>query len=86
MGFADAQGIHQDRLKDGLHVGRRATDHAQHFAGRRLLLQGLGQFLGSVFDLLLQVGVGLLQLRGHLVELVGQDFDLVAGFEFEPVT
>ena len=30
-------------VRDGLHVGRRAGDHAQDLAGGRLLLQGLGE-------------------------------------------
>ena len=32
-----------DRVEDRLHVGRRAGDHAQDLAGRRLLLEGLGE-------------------------------------------
>jgi hypothetical protein len=32
-----------DRVEDRLDVGRRARDHAQDLAGRRLLLEGLGE-------------------------------------------
>jgi hypothetical protein len=39
------------------------------------------QLLGALFDLPLQVGMGLLQAAGHVVELVGKRLDLVAGLD-----
>ena len=39
------------------------------------------QFLRAFFDLALEVGVGFLQAAGHVVELVGERLDLVAGLD-----
>ena len=39
------------------------------------------QFLRAFFDLALEVGVGFLQPAGHVVELVGERLDLVAGLD-----
>jgi hypothetical protein len=40
---AQADGAADDRIKDGLYVGRRNADHAKDLAGRRLLFERLGQ-------------------------------------------
>ena len=37
--------------------------------------------LRAVLDLLLELGVGLLELAGHVVELVGERLELVAGLD-----
>ena len=37
--------------------------------------------MGTQLDFLLQVSVGLLQPSGHVVELIGQRLDLVAGLD-----
>ena len=42
-GVAESARVLDDRVEDRLLVGRRARDHAQDLAGRRLLLQRLGE-------------------------------------------
>ena len=69
--------------RTGCDVGRRAGDDAQDLGRRRLLLEGLGQLAGALLDLLLQVGVRLLELPGHAVELAGQRLQLVAGADVD---
>src|SRR5450631_3639531 len=68
-----------DGLEYGLYVGWRTADDAQDFRGRSLLLQRLGQLACALLDLLLQAGIGLLQMRRHLVELPRQGFELIPG-------
>ena len=46
---------------------------------RAQLAHRLRQLAGPGFDLLLEVRVGILQLRRHVVELVGERLELVAG-------
>jgi hypothetical protein len=41
--IAQRYGAAHDRFEHGLDVGRRLADHAQDLAGRRPLLEGLGQ-------------------------------------------
>src|SRR6516165_8971525 len=45
-----------DRVEHGLNIGWRACEDAEDFAGRRLLLQRLGEFAGSLVKLFLEVG------------------------------
>ena len=59
-------------------VGGRARDGAEDLRRRRLLRERLGEVLRARLDLLLQVGVGLLQARRHAVELLGEGLKLVA--------
>src|SRR4029450_9867275 len=40
-----------DRVKDRLHIGRRAADDAEHFRSRRLVLQRFAQFRVAFLDL-----------------------------------
>ena len=68
-----------DRIQHRLHVGRRARDHAQDFADRRLLLERVLELARALVDLALQAGIGFAQLRRHAVELVGESLQLVAG-------
>ena len=49
--------------------------------GRRLLRQRLAQFMRPLLDLLLQARVAFLKPPRHVVELVGQRFELVAGLD-----
>ena len=53
----------------------------QHFRRRGLLLQRFAQFRRALLDLVLQVGIGFLQPRAHVVELVGEPFQFVAGLD-----
>ena len=48
---------------------------------RGLLRQRFAQLMRALLDLLLQAGVGFLQPPRHVVELVGQHFELVAGLD-----
>ena len=47
----------------------------------RSSLDRLRELAGAGFDLSLQVGVGVLQPAGHVVELVGERLELVAGLD-----
>ena len=67
--------------KHRLQITGRAGNDAQDFGCRRLLLQRFGQLLRARLDFLLEVGVGLLQPSGHVVELIGQRLDFVAGLD-----
>ena len=73
----------QDRFEDGRDIGRRLADHAQHAADRGLVVQRLAEFGGSLLDLALEPCVGGLELRAHLVELLGQRLQLVAGGDLD---
>ncbi len=75
----------RDRFEHRLDIGRRAGDDTEDLAGRGLLFQGFCQLARAVFDLVLQVGVGFLKLGSHLVEFVGEHFDLVTGLEIETI-
>ena len=68
-----------DGVEHRLIGGRRTADHPQDVAGGGLLPQGFAQFAGAVIDLALKACIGLLEIGGHGVELVGQRFELVAG-------
>ncbi len=64
---AEPRGARRDDVEHRLHVGRRARHHAQDLGGRRLLLEGLGelvvlvqQLLGAHADLLLEAARQLL--------------------------
>ena len=46
-----------------------------------MLLERYAQFGGALLDLFFQIGVGLLQLAGHVVELIGQRLDFVAALD-----
>src|SRR4029077_6255838 len=81
ISFAKTRTIRQDGLKYWIELAGRTRYDAQHFRRRRLLLQGFGKLLRALFDLALEVGVGFLQPAGHVVELVGERFDLVAGLD-----
>ena len=60
---AQVRGALGHRLQHRLHVGRRARDHAQDLADRRLLLERIGELARARLDLALEVRVRLLQLR-----------------------
>jgi hypothetical protein len=82
--ITQAGGTGRHGIEDGLDVGRRTADDAQDLAGRRLLLQGLGQVAvggGQLpragLHLLLQALVGLLEAGRHAIERSGERFDLV---------
>ena len=65
----------------GSKLARRTADDAEHLRGRRLLLQRLAQFLRTHLHLLFQIGIGFLQPSGHVIELIGERLQLVAGLD-----
>ena len=67
------------RLQHRLNVGRRARDHAQDLADRRLLPERVRELARTLVDLALEAGIRLAQLRRHPVELVGEAFELIVG-------
>ena len=81
LGLADARRVLQHGLEHGLQLAGRAADDTQDLRRRRLLLQRLAQLVGANLDLLFQVGIGFLQAAGHVVELIGERFKLVAGLD-----
>ena len=78
-GFAKPHRVNQYGLENRLQFTRRRAYDVKHLRGCGLLLQCLAQLGGALFDLLLKVGIGFLQPRAHVVELVGQTFQFVAG-------
>ena len=78
---ADPNCVRQHRTEHRLKLTGRRTDHAKYFRGRCLLFQGRSQIGRALLDLLLQAGIGFLKLAGHVVELVGEAFDFVAGLD-----
>ena len=71
-------GAHDDRRQDLVEIergGKRETDFLQ----RAELADRAFEIARALFDLLLELGVGVLELRGHEIEVVGEVFDLVAG-------
>ena len=68
---------HRLKLQGGVN---RAADVAQRLqlADRALELQG------ALLDLAFEVGVGLLELAGHLVEVLGERLELVSGVDLDP--
>ena len=76
---AQPGGILNQRVKDRLEVEGGPADHFEHFAGGRLLLESLAQLMRPHLHFLLQVRVRLLELGGHIVELIGEGLKFVAG-------
>ena len=59
----------------------RRVDRLRDLAERAQLGDRLRQFAGALLDLLFQVGVGFLEPSAHVVELVGEAFQFVAGLD-----
>ncbi len=76
---ADACSVFEHLLENRIQFAGRGTDDLENFRGRGLLLERLAQFGRAQFDLLLQIRIGFLQPRAHVVELVGEQF--VAGLD-----
>ena len=69
---------HLREIEGGVH---RLADLAQGAQlGHRLR-----QLVGADFDLLLQIGIGLLQSSRHVVELIGERLQFVAGLDGNPL-
>src|SRR5207249_3223993 len=84
-GLAESRRAFEERVEHGGEIVRRAGDDPEDLARGRLLLEGLGELSGPLLYLLLEVGVGLAELTGHPVELLGEGLDLVARVDLEPV-
>ena len=80
LGARELRRLGDDRVQHGLQVERR-VDRLADLAERAQLLDRLRQRASAVLDLLLEVRIGLFQLAGHVVELVGEAFELVAGLD-----
>ncbi len=64
-----------------LQVERRAADDLEHVGGRGLLIERFAQFGRPLLDLVLQVGIGFLKPCAHVVELVGETLEFIAGLD-----
>ena len=80
FGVGELDGLGDDGRKHLLEVERR-VDRLRDLAERAQLADRLRQLAGALLDLVLQVGVGFLQPRAHVVELIGKAFELVAGLD-----
>ena len=80
LGARELRRLRHDRVEHGLQIERR-VDRLADLAERAQLGDRLGELAGAVLDLALEVGVGFLELAGHVVELVGEPFELVAGLD-----
>src|SRR5215831_3958487 len=58
-------------------VARGAVDDAQHFGGCCLLIERLFKFGGALFYLLLELGIGFLEVARHAIELSSQALEFV---------
>ncbi len=81
--LAEARCVLQHGLEHRLKLAGRARDDAQDLRRRRLLLQRLGELAGAQLDLFFQARIGLLQPAGHVVELVSESLQLVAGLDLD---
>jgi hypothetical protein len=77
LGSANADRIRQHGFEHRLELARRAGDRPQDLAGRRLLLQRLGEIVGTLAQLVEQPGVldGDDGLGGKVLD----QFDLLVG-------
>ena len=80
IGRRQLDGLGDDRVEHGLQVERR-IDRLADLAERAQLLDRLRELAGAQLDLVLEVGIGFLQAARHVVELVGEPFELVAGLD-----
>src|SRR6185312_3597081 len=70
-------GFRNDGREDRGHIERRVDGLADLAQGTELL-DRLRQLAGAQLDLFLEIGIGLLEPAAHVVELVGEHFELVA--------
>ena len=80
FGVGELGGVGHDGRQHLFEVEGR-VDGLRHLAERAQLGDRLRQLAGALLDLVLQVGVGFLEPRAHVVELVGETFELVAGLD-----
>ena len=76
--MGDFQRARRHRRQHGVEIergGDRAADLLEHLE----LVDRLREIAGALLDLGFEAGIGLLQLAGHAVELVGEFFQLVVG-------
>ena len=74
IGFAEPHGRLDQRIEHGLQVEGRSADHLEHFCGRGLLLERLGQFERSDLGLVVETA----ELPGCVVDVGGEHAELVA--------
>ena len=82
VGLGDFQRARRHRRQHGVEIergGHRAADFLQHLE----LVDRARQIARALLDLGLQDRIGLVQLAGHAVELVGEFFQLVLGMHVD---
>ena len=85
VGVSNLQRAGRNRRQHGIEIergGDRAADLFKHFQ----LVDRLREVAGALFHLGFEAGIGLLELAGHAVELVGEFFQLVLGADVDAVT
>ncbi len=78
-------GLGNDRGQHILEVEGR-IDRLADLAESTKFEHRLFEFAGANFDLGFQVGVRVFELAGHLVELIGEQFEFVTGFDRDALT
>ena len=81
-GIRERAGVRQDAREHGLELERR-IDRPADLAERLQLAHRARQLLGPLLDLAFEVGVGLLKLPSHEIELLGERLQLVAGLDID---
>ena len=81
-GIGEGAGMRQDAREHGLEL-ERGVDRAADLAERLQLAHRARQLPRPLLDLALEVGVGLLQLPRHLIEVLGERLQLVAGLDVD---
>jgi hypothetical protein len=82
-GTAKGVRLLQYHVEHGREVAGGAVDNPEHIRRRGLLVEGLPEFGGAVFDPLFEFGVGFLQIARHAVEVAGEVFELIAGLDID---
>src|SRR5207344_964812 len=66
-------------------MARRREEAGFGEIGEFELMGALLDLMGPLLDLALEAGIGILQLRRHAVELLGERFELVSSFDRDPL-
>ena len=80
IGAGQLDGLGDDRVEHRLQV-ERGVHRLADLAERAQLLDRLRELAGAQLDLALEAGIGFLQPVRHVVELVGEPLELVAGLD-----
>src|SRR5262249_50999478 len=80
-GLGDNSRENRSEVERGVHRLRHFAEGTQLPYRLRKLTTARFQLVGALLDLLFQAGVGFLQLARHVVELIRERFELVAGLD-----